>query len=92
MTSSVRDNPAQHRFELPIGEALASAHYRLESKRIVLTHTGVPPELAGQGIGSRLAEGTFGLIRRSGRKAVTECSFMAQWVSRHPEVADLVVP
>jgi len=52
----------------------------------------VPPELAGQGIGSRLAEGTFGLIRQRRRKVVTECSFMAQWVSRHPEVADLVVP
>src|SRR5918993_2947476 len=88
MAAGVRDNPDQHRFELPVGEALAAAYYRVDGNRVVLTHTEVPQELSGQGIASRLAEGAFALIRASGRKAVTRCSFMAQWASRHPEVAD----
>jgi uncharacterized protein len=33
----------------------------------------------------------FRQIRESGRQAVVRCSFMTDWVSRHPEVNDLVV-
>jgi predicted GNAT family acetyltransferase len=91
MDGSVVDNPTQHRFELPVGDAIAAAYYRIEGDRVVLVHTEVPQELSGQGIGSRLASGVFELIRGSGRKAVTTCPFMATWASRHPEVADLVV-
>ncbi|HEX2137313.1 MAG TPA: GNAT family N-acetyltransferase [Microvirga sp.] len=91
MTGSVVDNPAQLRFELRVGDALAVASYRLDGDQVVLVHTEVPAELSGRGVGSRLAEGASDLIRESGRKAVTKCSFMAEWASRHPECADLVV-
>jgi uncharacterized protein len=87
----VIENSEQHRFEMSVGNALAVAYYQLDGDRVVLTHTEVPPEVAGQGVGSKLAEGTFELIRRSSRKAVTKCPFMARWASRHPSVADLVV-
>ena len=40
--------------------------------------------------GSRLAKGVFEQIRASGRKVVPRCSFMAGWVSRHPEYDDIV--
>ena len=65
MDRGVIDNPAQDRFELAVGEALAVAYYRLEGDRIVLLHTEVPGELSGQGIGSRLAQGAFQAIRRA---------------------------
>ena len=91
MDNTVTENPAAHRFEMAIGDAIAAAYYRLEDGKVVLTHTEVPQELSGQGIGSRLAEGVFRLVRVSGRKVVVRCSFIAGWVSRHPEVADLVV-
>ena len=65
MQSEVRDNAAQHRFELPIdGEAMAVAYYKIEDGRVVLTHTEVPAEFSGQGIASRLARGIFELLRR----------------------------
>jgi predicted GNAT family acetyltransferase len=91
MDNSVTDNPAAHRFEMAIGDAIAAAYYRLEDDKVVLIHTEVPQELSGQGIGSRLADGVFRLIRASGRNVVVRCPFMAKWASRHPEVADLVV-
>jgi uncharacterized protein len=90
MDDSVTENPAAHRFEMAVGDSIAAAYYRLEDGKVVLTHTEVPQELSGQGIGSRLADGVFQLIRASRRKAVVRCSFMAGWVNRHPEVADLV--
>lgn len=91
MDHEVRDNPEEHRFELPItDDAMAAAYYRLDNGRVVLTHTEVPFEFSGQGIASRLAAGVFELIRASGRKAVLKCSFMANYYAKHPEYADIV--
>ena len=91
MSDEVIDNPAQRRFELAIeGDEIAAAYYRVEGDRIILTHTEVPQQHAGQGIGSRLARGVFDAIRASGRKAVLNCPFMSVFASRHPEYADLV--
>lgn len=90
MDNPVVDRSDQSRFELAIGDELALAYYRIEGDRIVLTHTEVPQALSGQGVGSRLAKGVFERIRASGRKVVPRCSFMAGWVSRHPEYNDIV--
>lgn len=92
MDAEVRENPGLHRFELPIdGEAVAAAYYKIEDGHVVLTHTEVPQEFSGQGIATRLARGTFDLLRRSGRKAVLKCPFMGHFYATHPEYADIVV-
>jgi predicted GNAT family acetyltransferase len=91
MDTGVVDRPERNRFELDIDGELALAYYKLDGDRVVLTHTEVPQALSGQGIGSRLAKGVFDQIRASGRKVVPRCSFMAGWVSRHPEYDDIVV-
>jgi predicted GNAT family acetyltransferase len=90
MDDRVIENTAAHRFELAIGDSIAAAYYQLENGKVVLLHTEVPQQLSGQGIGSKLAEGVFRLIRESGRQVIVRCSFMGVWVSRHPEVNDLV--
>ena len=92
MPSKVIDNPEEHRFELALeGEDIAAAYYRIdENGRVVLTHTEVPFEYGGQGIGTRLAQGVFDLIRASGRKAVLKCSFMARFYTTHREYDDIV--
>ncbi|CAH0353974.1 alpha/beta hydrolase [Sphingobium sp. CECT 9361] len=46
----------------------------------------------GQGLGSKLAYGTFEAIRATGRKAVLLCPFMAAYYARHPEYADIIAP
>lgn len=91
MDAKVSENVEQRRFELPInGEALAAAYYRLDNGRIVLVHTEVPAEFSGQGIASLLAQGTFELLRQSGRKAVLRCPFMSRFFVKHPEYANIV--
>lgn len=92
--STVIDNPAEHRFELPIDGSegdIAAAYYRIEGDRLLLIHTDVPQQFSGQGIGSQLARGVFDAIRASGRKAVLRCSFMGAYYARHPEYSDIVV-
>lgn len=91
MSGEVVENPELHRFELPIaGDDIALAYYRLDGNRVVLTHTEVPQQYGGQGIGSKLAKGVFDILRKTGRKAVVKCPFMAAWASRHPEYNDVI--
>ena len=87
----VVDNPAQSRFELDLGEAVAVAYYKIDGGRIALLHTEVPQELSGRGIGSRLAEGVFEALRDRGLGIVAKCPFMASYAARHPEYARLLV-
>ena len=93
MSHGVTENPAENRFELPLeGDAIAAAYYRLdEAGNVVLTHTEVPFEYSGQGLGTRLAAGTFDLLRASGRKAVLRCSFMQRFYATHSDYGDVVV-
>ena len=91
MDAQVTENPARHRFEMAVGQdAIAAAYYRIDGGRLVLTHTEVPSEFSGQGLATRLAIGAFDLIRRSHRKAVLKCPFMARFFVSHPEYGDIV--
>lgn len=91
MDGEVVENPALHRFELSLGEDdMAFAYYRPDGNRVVLTHTEVPYQYTGRGIGSRLAKGVFDSLRKTGRKAVVTCSFLKVWASRHPEYNDVI--
>lgn len=90
MDARVVDNPGAKRFELAIGDAMAVAYYAIEDGRVVLTHTEVPQELSGQGIGTKLAEGVFEQLRASGRRVIAKCPFMARFASRHPEYVEML--
>jgi predicted GNAT family acetyltransferase len=52
----------------------------------------VPQALKGRGIGSRLAKEVLEAVRAEGRAVVAQCEFMANYIDRHPEYQDLVVP
>jgi predicted GNAT family acetyltransferase len=88
--SEVRDNPGLNRFELDAEGHTAVAHYALAPRVITLTHTEVPAALGGRGIGSRLAQGALEQARARGLKVVAECPFMAGYIAKHPEYADLL--
>lgn len=91
MDAEVTEDSRLNRFVLPItGDIVAAAYYRVEGGQVVLIHTEVPLEFSGQGIASRLAEGTFALLRKTGRKAILKCPFMSRFFAKHPEYADIV--
>ena len=66
---AVTDNPQESRFELQVDGHTAIAQYRMRGDQLVLTHTEVPGELAGRGVGSKLAAGVFETLRRTNRAA-----------------------
>jgi predicted GNAT family acetyltransferase len=90
MPSSVRDNPALHRFELDAEGHTAAAYYTLAPGVITFTHTEVPAELNGRGIGSALVRGALEQVRARGLKVVAKCPFVSAYMSKHPEFNDLL--
>ncbi len=87
--AAVRDNKAQNRFELDVEGAVAFANYRLTPSAVIITHTETPRSLRGRGIASELVRGALELIRADGRKVVAGCSFVVDYLAKHPEAADL---
>jgi predicted GNAT family acetyltransferase len=90
--SEVRDNAAAGRFELEADGGLAVANYRVDGNTMVFTHTETPPRLQGRGIASRLIRGALEAARARGLRVLPLCSFVADYIHRHPEFQDLVDP
>ena len=90
LAAAVTDNKPKNRFELAVDGSLAFASYRLTGGRVNIHHTETPPELRGRGIASELVKGALEMIRADGHKVVAGCSFVADYLDKHPEVADLV--
>jgi uncharacterized protein len=87
----VRDNSAELRYEaVADGRLVGEILYRREPGAIVLVHTDVPPSAEGQHVGSRLVQGALDDIRTRGLRVVPFCPFVAGYIRRHPEYADLV--
>ena len=87
---SVRDNKASHRFELDVDGQIAFARYQLTPQAVVITHTETPRSLRGRGIASELIRGALQIIRADGQKVIAGCGFVVDYLSKHPEDADLV--
>jgi predicted GNAT family acetyltransferase len=88
----VTNNVAAHRFEAALDGEVAFAEYRRAPEGLVLPHTVVPPASEGHGVGGALARAALDYARAEGLKVLPTCSFMAGWISRHPEYAELVHP
>jgi uncharacterized protein len=88
--SDVRDNPANNRFEMRIGDEVAAAYYSRSPGLITFTHTEVPQALSGQGNGSRLARGALEIVKSEGIKVVAKCPFISAFISKHPEFSGLL--
>jgi predicted GNAT family acetyltransferase len=90
MTSAVRDNSEQNRFEMDLGGPLAIAAYRMSPGVVTIYHTEVPPQHGGQGIGSALVRGTLDIIRARNEKVHPRCPFVSAFIRKNPQYRDLL--
>lgn len=86
----ITHNPQNSRFELALEGHLAVLEYTQRDEKIIFTHTAVPAELGGRGLGGALARAGLEFARAEGKKVVPLCSFVAGYITKHPEYADLV--
>lgn len=88
--NKVRDNRAEQEFELDLDGHRAIAAYQREGNRIVFTHTVVPLEIEGRGVGSKLIRAALDSARDQGLTVVAQCQFVAAFIRKHPEYRDLL--
>ncbi len=85
------DNPDQDRYEVRAGSRVVGrADYHRDGDRIVIPHTYIDPAHRGQGLARRMVEYALDDIRRRGLKVVPACPFVADYLGKHPENADLL--
>ena len=69
---------------------VAYSNYKRDGNVLTILRTEVPAALNGRGIGSALARGILDIARAQGLKVVPICPFVAAFIGRHPEYADLL--
>jgi uncharacterized protein len=89
---SFTDNNALSRYELLMDGAVAFIDHVREGDAIAFLHTEVPESMAGKGVGSRLVKNALDDARRRDFKVVPRCPFVREYVARHPEYQDMVLP
>ena len=87
---AIVDNPEETRFEANIDGHIAFVSYLRRNDTIFFTHTEVPKELEGRGLGSALAKAVLERARAEHLKVVARCPFIANYVERHPEYQSLL--
>ena len=90
---TIRDNVEKHRFEIDLGGgSFAFAEYTLPAGKIMFTHTEVPPEHEGEGLGTLLIRTALASARDRGLKVIPICPFFAAYIKKHAEEQDLLDP
>ena len=90
---TVVHRPAERRYELLLdGEHAGELIYRDRGGNVVaFLHTEVDPSLERRGLGTALVTGALDDARDRGLHVVALCPFVAAFVRRNPEYADLMV-
>jgi uncharacterized protein len=91
-TIDISNDQVNSRFEVHTGGKTAFLVYRRMPGKLVLVHTEVPVEFAGQGIGSKLVRAGIEFAREQELAVVPLCPFATEYIRRHQEYLDLVHP
>ena len=90
MDNKVINNESKSQFEYHEDGHVAVAGYQLKPDVIVLTHTEVPKELGGRGVGNKLATAALEHARAKSLRVIPLCPFMSSFIDKHPEYKELV--
>lgn len=86
------DNAEKKQYEFHIGNLIPRIEYiKTRTGEIYLTHTEVPLQLEGKGIGAALVKKSLEDIERQGLALVPQCPFVAGYIVRHPEWKRIVM-
>ena len=86
------DNVTKKQYELKVESAIARIEYIKAQDKIYLTHTEVPKNLNGKGLGSAIVELALKDVKSQKLTLIPLCPFVAMYIKRHPEWYVLVSP
>ena len=85
------DNTEKNQYEFHVNGFIPKIQYRKTGGKIFLTHTEVPVELQGKGIGNILVKKVLEELGKMELKLVPVCPFVVAYLKRHPEWDYLVL-
>lgn len=86
MTTEVRDNPEQSRYEVRVDHQMAGfAAYKLRGRTIAFTHTEVGDAFAGRGLARRLVAEALADARRRRLAVLPFCPYVRRVIARDPD-------
>lgn len=84
------DNEEKKQYQIVVGEFKPKIEYIKTTEKIYLTHTEVPVELEGKGIGAKMVKMALEDIEQRGLLLIPLCPFVAAYIKRHPEWAKVL--
>lgn len=90
MGPTIVHNTAAHRFETTVDGLTAVLEYSEDGDTLVFTHTYVPVPLRGRALAAALTAAALAHARTAGKRIDPACSYVAAYVRRHRDYADLV--
>ncbi|WP_262413868.1 GNAT family N-acetyltransferase [Actinacidiphila acidipaludis] len=83
----------RHRYEIAVGGRLAGfTEFRDRDAQRVFFHTEIDEAFAGQGLASVLVRQALDDVRTSGKRIVPVCPYVAKFLQKHDEFADITDP
>ncbi|GAA1502736.1 N-acetyltransferase [Streptomyces albidochromogenes] len=90
---SVRRVDSGHRYEILVdGESAGHTAYRDRDDQRVFHHTEIGDAFAGQGLAAVLVQRALSDVRASGKRIVPVCPYVAKFLTKHDEFADITDP
>ncbi|GAA3826536.1 GNAT family N-acetyltransferase [Streptomyces phyllanthi] len=84
---------AERLYEILVdGRRAGLTAYRDRGAQRVFFHTEVDDAFAGQGLGAELVRWALVDVRESGKRIVPVCPYVATYLKRHDEFADIADP
>lgn len=88
--TTITHNEKTHRFETTVDGTTAYLSYVDNGDVWVFDHTIVPSEIGGRGIAGELTKHALDYAREQGKEVVPACSYVANYVQKHPEYQQIV--
>ncbi len=86
LTTIVRDNREQNRYEIHVDDRLAGfSEYKLRRDRIAFTHTEVDDEFSGRGLARKLVADELADSRRRGLAVLPFCPYVRKVIAENPD-------
>ena len=90
MYKNIKHQEEAQRFTLVVDDHTAYLSYDLKGGLIDYSHTIVPKELGGRGIGTELVKFALAYARVNHLTVIPSCSFVAHYISKHNGEQDLL--
>ncbi len=89
--SELINNEEKKQFEVNADGHTAFVEYTIDNdNKIYLTHTEVPKDLEGKGVGSAMVKKVLQHIKEKGNKVVPMCPFISSYIDKHQEFQSLL--